>query len=99
MNSASSKLDEILDTRRSDKKYFGLGYTGKSTGGKTAFIKGNTSDVKNDEDLKASVATPARTPTVITSGRVGVPTSGRTTTASPGRKKEKRWIPMCHYCN
>ena len=99
LNSGSSKLDEILAAGRSDTKYFGLGYTEKSIGGKTVFLNGNTSNVKNDEDLKASVATPARTPTVITSGRVGVATPGRTTTASPGKKKENRWIPICHYYN
>ena len=99
LNSGSSKLDEILTVGRSDKTHFGLGYTGKSTDGTTVFVKGSTSDVKNDEDLKASVVTPARIPAVITSVRVGVATPGRISTASPGKKKEKRWIPICHYCN
>ena len=99
LNSSSSKLDDILTVGRSDKEHFGLGYSGKSTDGTTVFVKGSTSDVKNDEDLKASVVTPARTPAVITSGRVGVATPSRTTTASPWKKKEKRWIPTCHYCN
>ena len=49
--------------------------------------------------MNASVVTPARTPTVITSGRVGVVTPGRTTTPPHGRKREKRWILTCHYCN
>ena len=86
-NSGSSKLDEILAAGRSDKEHFGLGYIGKSTGGTTVFFKRRTSDVKNDEDLNASVVTPARAPAVITS------------TASLGKKKENRWIPICHYCN
>ena len=49
--------------------------------------------------MNASVVTPARTPTVITSGRVGVVTPGRTTTPPHGRKREKRWILTCHYYN
>ena len=75
--------------KRSDKEHFGLGYIGKSTGGTTVFVKGSTSDVKNDEDLKANVVTPSRTPGVITSGRVGVGRPDRTTTTSPGRRKKR----------
>ena len=81
LSSGSSKLDEILAARRSDKEYFGLGYTVKSNGNTTVFVKGSTSDVKNDEDLKASIVTPIRTPAVISSGIVGVAIPGRTTTA------------------
>ena len=99
MNSASSKLDEISSAGRIDEEHFGLGYTGKSTGGTIVFVKGSTSEVKNDEVPKASVVTLARTPAVIISRRVGVATSSITTIASPGKKKEKRWIPICHYCN
>ena len=84
---------------RTDKTHFGLSYTGKSTDDTTVFVKGSTSDIKNDQDLNTSVVTPARTPAVITSRRVGVAIPGRTTTASPWKKKEKRWIPICHYCN
>ena len=79
LNSDSSKLDEILTVERTDKTHFGLGYTGKSTYGTTVFVKGSTSDIKNDQDLNTSVVTPARTPAVITCGRVGVKTPGRTT--------------------
>ena len=99
LNSDSSKLDKILATGRSDKNYFGHGYTVKSIGCKVIFVKESTFDVKNYEDLKASVATPAKTPAVITSNRVGVAIPGTKSTTSPGRKKEKRWIPICHYCN
>ena len=99
LNYGSSKLDEILAAGRSDKEHFGLGYIGKSTGGTIIFVKRRTFDVKNDENLNASVVTPARTPAVITSGRMGVVAPGRTSTASPRRKKEKRWIPICYYCN
>ena len=90
LNSDSSKLDEILTVERTDKTHFGLGYTGKSTDSTTVFVKKSTSDIKNDQDLNTSVVTPARTPAVITCGRVGVATPGRTTTASPWKKKEKR---------
>ena len=99
LNSSSSKLDEISSAGRIDEEHFGLGYTGKSTGGTTVFVKGSTSEVKNDEVPKASVVTLARTPAVIISRRVGVATSSITTIASPGKKKEKRWIPICHYYN
>ena len=103
LNSNSSKLDEILNTGRTDKTHVGLGYTGSEKIGstQTVFVKASPSGVKIHDDLKqkASVATPAKTPAVITCARVGVTTTGRTTTASPWKKNEKRWIPTCHYCN
>ena len=49
--------------------------------------------------MKAGVATLAKTPIVITFRRVGVETPGKITTALPRRKREKRLILTCHYCN
>ena len=44
---------------------------------------------------RESIATPTRTLAVVTS----VVTPRRTTTPSPERMREKRWIPTCYHCN
>ena len=78
------------------------------------FVKGSASGVNKEEVVKgkrsvailvraptvmkfgkASVATLVRTPAALTS----IATPGITTIALSGRMKEKRWIPICHYCN
>ena len=114
LNSGSSKLDEILAAGRTEKEHFGLGYTGQTESVKTVFVKGTSSGVNVEEDVKGKrpAVTPVRTPAVMKLGKarvttpartpavvISVATLGRKTTASLGRVREKQCIPICHYCN
>ena len=97
LNSGSSKLDEILSTGKTDKEHFGLGYTGHTGSGQTVFVKGTSSGVNVEEDMKGKRAagTPIRTHAIVNSGKANVATPNGT----PGRMRRRKWIPTCHYCN
>ena len=75
-----------MAARRSDKEHFSLVYTKKTTGGQTISIKGSTSGVKKNEEVKARnlVLTPTIKP-IATQGRTPAATLRRTHTATPGK--------------
>ena len=52
LNSSSSKLDEILSVRRTEKKHFGLGYTGQLRSGQTIFVKETSFGTNEEKDVK-----------------------------------------------
>ena len=106
LNYGSSKMDEILSARRIEKYHFGLGYPGQTGIDQTVFVKGSSSGVNVEEDVKGKrpAVTPVRTPAVMKFGKARVTTPARTpavvtATTSSERVREKRWIPICHYCN
>ena len=107
-------LNSGSSTGRIEKEYFGLGYTRQTGSGQTVFVKDSASGVNKEEVVKGkrSVAILVRAPTVMKSGKASIATlvrtpaaltsiatPGITTIALSGRMKEKRWIPICHYCN
>ena len=72
LNSSSSKLDEILSVRRTEKKHFGLGYTGQLRSGQTIFVKETSFGTNEEKDVKQKrpAATPIITPAVMVRGQV-----------------------------